>query len=354
SADLSFPEMWEEESENIWVTRAVRDDEVCNIIFNGTANECGTLRWTKEDLCSQGDFHDNCFGFSSAGKPIKNHEIRMYSSKNPALYYTSVQAALFGERFVISLSDNIVIENITVRNSGVHAIAGYFGGKNVKIRNCDFICIGGAVWNYERRIRFGNGIEFWNAAENVEISLCHFDNIYDSAVTHQGPHDTCAPAKNFIIDSNVFIRCGMAAYEQRDRMPEYAEFKFNLCLEAGEGFSKLGEVMPRRSEIWPQPMGHHLFLWRIEEPSCREGKLIVEWNNFDNAPYGAAFYSIIDGEAESQITMSNNSYFTKNPNLIARFGGIDYKTFEEYRDNKEPSSRWHGDCFYWLITGNKE
>ena len=57
----------------------------------------------------------------------------------------------------------------------------------------------------------------------------------------------------------------MAAYEQRDKMPIYAEFCNNICEDAGEGFSCLGEIMPRRSEIWPQPMGHHIFLWKMTE-----------------------------------------------------------------------------------------
>ena len=55
----------------------------------------------------------------------------------------------------------------------------------------------------------------------------------------------------------------MAAYEQRDALPQNAVFSNNVCMDAGEGFSKQGEIMPRKSEIWPQPMGHHIFFWRF-------------------------------------------------------------------------------------------
>lgn len=47
--------------------------------------------------------------------------------------------------------------------------------KNITIRNCDFSYIGGAVWQRNRKIRFGNGAEFWNYAENILIENCTFD-----------------------------------------------------------------------------------------------------------------------------------------------------------------------------------
>lgn len=84
----------------------------------------------------------------------------------------------------------------------------------------------------------------------------------------------------------------MAAYEQRDKLPLYAEFNNNICIDAREGFSKQGEVMPSYLEIWSQPMGHHAFLWRIQEQTDG-GRLEMKNNILYNAPYGAAIYSII-------------------------------------------------------------
>jgi len=99
----------------------------------------------------------------------------------------------------------------------------------------------------------------------------------------------------------------MASYEQRDVLPLYAEFIGNVCEDAGEGFSRLGEAMPRRSEIWPQPMGHHIFLWRIEKPT-QNGQKKVENNIFENAIYGSAVYSIISPDAEKQVFYKDNRY----------------------------------------------
>lgn len=329
ACDLSDPSVWKEESPNIWVTDAVKNDEVCNVIYNDS-DLCGALRWVKEDLCEQGDFYDNCFGFSNSGKKTgDDHRLWIYSEKNPALYYNSVEAAVYGERFIISLNSNIVIRDITIKNGGVHAVAGYYGAKNFKLLNCSVLRIGGCVWNYERRIRFGNGMECWDIAENVLIEGCLFSNIYDSAVTHQGAKDTCRPCKNMVFRNNIFIKCGMGAYEQRDLFPEYAEFSDNVCLDAGEGFSKLGETMPRSSEIWPQPMGHHLFLWRVDKPTPG-GRFIVKNNIFGNAPYGAAIYSVMDEASDRQMEISDNTYYTENPDLLIRLYGKDFKSFAEY------------------------
>ena len=67
----------------------------------------------------------------------------------------------------------------------------------------------------------------------------------------------------------------------------------------------LGEDIPRKSEIWPQPMGHHIFLWRIDEPTD-EGRLEIKNNIFQDAPVGSAIYSIISPAAEAQMELKNN------------------------------------------------
>ena len=65
--------------------------------------------------------------------------------------------------------------------------------------------------------------------------------------------------------------------------------------------------MPRQSEIWPQPMGHHIFLWRIKNPT-ENGGIKIENNVFGDAIYGKAIYSIIDKEAEKQLIIKDNEY----------------------------------------------
>lgn len=100
-------------------------------------------------------------------------------------------------------------------------------------------------------------------------------------------------------------RYGMAAYEVRDIMPCHTVFSKNICRDAGVGFAMQGETLPRRSEIWPQPMGHHLFIWRIEH-ATPNGEIRVEENQFEAAPNGSTLYSIVSPAAEEQFRFSGN------------------------------------------------
>ena len=68
----------------------------------------------------------------------------------------------------------------------------------------------------------------------------------------------------------------------------------------------LGEDLPRNSEIWPLPMGHHIFLWRIDKPT-EGGSLFIENNTFGSAPVGSAIYSLISDDAFKQIVIRGNT-----------------------------------------------
>lgn len=257
SQSLSDASLWKSVGKNIWQYTGILASEAANLIYgDGT---CGALRWTREELCEQGDWFDSCLGYSIQQLPLaEDHTLLVYSQENPAAFYGSIECATSQYRWLAHCGHDMVISDLEFRNNGLHGIAGEEGGRNLRIENCRFAKIGGAVWDKDQKIRFGNAFECWNVAENVEVAHCVFDDIYDSAVTHQGGAD-CKPAYHFLIRNNTFRRCGMAAYEQRDLLPTYAEFTDNVCEDAGEGFSRLGETMPRRSEIWPQPMGHHVF-----------------------------------------------------------------------------------------------
>ena len=122
----------------------------------------------------------------------------------------------------------------------------------------------------------------------------------------------------------------MAGYELRDFIPVNTTFNENVCINAGEGFSKLGEVLPRNSQIYPLPMGHHVFIWRVNKPTDG-GSLEMKRNLFLNAPIGAAIFSMATKEATEQMDIDENTYFTENPDLLNYFYGNFYKTFEEYQ-----------------------
>ena len=198
-------------------------------------------------------------------------------------------------------------------------------------------------------------MEAWDVAENFSVTGCYFDNIYDSAVTHQGGKN-CQPAKNMIFNNNVFLRCGMGALEQRDIVPLHAEFNGNICAYAGEGFSKLGEEMPRFSEIWPEPMGHHAFMWRMKAPT-EGGHQEIKNNIFVDAPYGAAIFSVCSPEADKQFIIEGNTY-SGNFELVNQLYGKKYKTFDDYKgvekDAKFKNVDVEKEIADWKKRNNKE
>ncbi len=333
STDVSSPRDWiATERENVWVCARPTRGSVGNLVFN--ADECtATLRWEKRDLCFQGDFFDelftaNCFRKETPDSSLSAGHLYMYSVGNPGEVYERIEAVDYGEHILCKIKNNVIIDGLKFKNNDF-AIAGK-GGKSVVVRNCAFENLGGCVWNYELRIRFGNALEFWNIAENVLVVNCSFKNVYDSCVTHQGPGAKTQPAKNFTVRNCLFDTYGMAAFEYRDKLPINSAFTDNICQNAGTGFAMLGEEGPRRSEIWPEPMGHHIFLWRIED-ATEGGSLLIENNTFGPAPVGAAIYSIIDERAEAQITLKNNRY-TRNDTLLIHFGGESFTELEAYKE----------------------
>lgn len=328
STDLSDPVIWEEAGKNIWLCRNATETEIGNLIYNDAVS--GTLRWSRDRLTLEGDWYDNRFGDTKAKRTRGDAQLFVYSRDNPARQYSSVAAASYGKvHRIATCADYVICEDLEFANAGVHAIRG--PASHMIIRRCRFRMIGGCVWNAEAKIRLGNAIEFWNRAEDVLVENCRFDEIYDSCVTHQG-NSECRPANGIRIRNCVFRRYGMAAFEGRDHMPIGGSFCNNTCMDAGEGFSAMGDLVPRRSEIYPLPMGHHLFFWRIDNPMPESG-FEISGNRFGNAPNGAAIYSLISAEAEARLVIKENEYAVSNTLLLAHIGGKDYppRAYEAYQ-----------------------
>lgn len=324
SLDVGDAADWSEIRPNVWKYNRRLPSEACNFIFDG-GRIGATLRWDEEQLCAQGDWYDSSMGRREGGQACGEEKVLLYSEKNPGEYYSSIECAVWGKRNLSTNARCTVCEDLCFFGSGVHALSG--GSDHVTVRRCTFSFIGGAVWNRFLRIRFGNAIEFWENGDDILIEDCYFNNIYDSCITHQGT-TKCKPAKNFVMRRNLFVNYGMGAYEGRDKMAESMEFTDNLCIYAGGGFSAFGDTSPRNSEIYPQPMGHHLFMWRIDG-ATPGGSFKIERNRFYDAT-GAALYSIISPEAEAQMHFSGNKYYTSNRSLLNFIGGKSYSPAEFY------------------------
>ena len=316
TVDVCQKERWVEISENIWKYTDPSFGEVCNVIFEGGI--CGTLRWEAALLTAQGDWYDSQFNDTEI---TNSRQFLLYSVGNPTERFRRIECSVKSQRHISANARCTVCQDLCFIG-GVHAME--MGSDHITVRRCSFAHVGGAVWKYSRRIRFGNAIEFWQHGEDILIEDCFFHNIYDSCITHQGPHETCETAKNIVIRGNLFMNYGMGAYEGRDRMSINCSFTQNLCVQAGGGFSAQGDTVPRNSEIYPQPMGHHIFLWRMDK--AEEGGCFEISDNVFYGAAGAAIYSIIDKDAEKQLILRNNRYQNDKSSLLNHLGQTSYTT----------------------------
>lgn len=334
SAEICDPTCWEEIQPNIWRYCGAEIPEVGNIVLNDEEC-CANMCWEPEEMSKQGDWYDSHAGIAEDGElreALEGVERRFlfYSEGNPAKVYSKMECSLVKDRTLLQGNRYVTVEDLCFAYNGVHGL-GETRPEHLLVRNCEFRFLGGAVWNRKLKIRFGNGFEIWEGGKDIRCENNRFYEIYDSCVTHQGSEE-CEPVWDIYFVGNVFEKYGMAAYEARDMVGYNIHFDNNICIGAGEGFALQNETPPRRSEIWPQPMGHHLFLWRIPQ-ATEGGSISVKGNVFYRAPLGAAIYSIISPEAEAQFEIDSNFYYQTPDELLIHMNGKSYSNtdFDAYR-----------------------
>ena len=70
-----------------------------------------------------------------------------------------MELALWGNRQAVTAQRYVLIRDLAFEKCGVHGFSAIHATP-ITIRNCWFRCIGGAVFDREKHIRFGNGVEF--------------------------------------------------------------------------------------------------------------------------------------------------------------------------------------------------
>jgi hypothetical protein len=124
-------------------------------------------------------------------------------------------------------------------------------------------------------------------------------------VTHQGGQSRNIPERIYF-RNNLFIDCGLAAYECREPSRE-VYFEHNTCVNAGGGFSMQGEAPPRRSDPYPQPVGYHVWVWMID-PHTQPGQVYIRHNIFCES-YGPAICLILDPADDRKLILDDNAYW---------------------------------------------
>lgn len=249
--------------EEIKVDALELDPDVGNVILDG--KKAAFKRWTLDDLKQNDDF---CYERSEG-------RVWYRSDKNPALRFKSIEAAVM--RHVVDLSgvEWAVFDGLDLRYGAAHGFGGS-GNAHVTIRNCDISWIGGGDQYREggagRRVRFGNGIEFWANARDHLVENCRIWEVYDAAITNQGSGVNVE--RNIVYRNNLIWNCEYS-FEYWNRGPESitqdVAFVDNVCLNAGYGW---GHVQR------PDPNGRCVMFYSNQ---AQTKNLVLRGNVFANA-----------------------------------------------------------------------
>lgn len=172
----------------------------------------GRTYWQPYNIGFLEDENGNIYGKRKKSKELLEDENDFYCENN-YLYIKSIinPSQKFGRiKFVsrnnlVRISSNTIITGLNIQDTGAHGIVKKDDElKNVYIKNCIIQNIGGSVQNINTFTRYGNGIEFWNQAENTLVENCIIRNIYDAGYTVQ-ENTTNTGFENNICKNNIFI-----------------------------------------------------------------------------------------------------------------------------------------------------
>ncbi|MBR5308166.1 MAG: hypothetical protein IKU43_05295 [Clostridia bacterium] len=101
---------------------------------------------------------------------------------NPGELFSSIEIARRSN--CANGRNDVTFDNLCFKYCGGHGIgAGTVNG--LTVRYCEFGWIGGSWHNFERRSRYGNGIEIYGGCRNYICDHNYIYQVYDAGITHQ-------------------------------------------------------------------------------------------------------------------------------------------------------------------------
>jgi hypothetical protein len=316
---------WKSAGYNLWKTTKVRTVtgdaavDAGNLIFN-SEQSVGWKVPTRNELNSQGKF------WSDPDHSNNKAELIMYSVGNPGSQYSNIEIALRGNVINQDGRSYIIYENLDLRYAGSHGIAGSNAHHTIA-RSCDFSYIGGSYLS--GTTRYGNGVEYYNGANDNLVERCYFNQIYDVAMTAQGKGNY--QAYNLYFNNNIVTNCEQSFefWVKGDGASAHdIYFMNNTCSYAGMGWSHAQR---------PDPNGTHLLFWGSSAPFYN---LHIRNNIFYLAANSGIFESRKDlSDLDStKIFIDNNDWHLQNMNamLAVRTGPVTEFTpysYSYYRSN---------------------
>lgn len=304
----------------------------------------GRTYWEPYNIGFLEDENGNIYGKRKKSKELLEDENDFYCENN-YLYIKSIinPSQKFGRiKFVsrnnlVRISSNTIITGLNIQDTGAHGIVKKGNElKNVYIYNCIIQNIGGSVQTASTFTRYGNGIEFWNQAENTLVEKCIIKNIYDGAYTVQG-NTTLTGFQNNVCRNNIFINCTydieLFAYNKTDTSLK-AKMKNQLienCISINQGKGWGYTVRPDKKAP------SMLMIWE-KNSIPRDADITLQNNKYINSR--CLFYarSSINNVYYSNIINSNNNniYLNKETTLFAGNGNYqDRSILKEYNQDQD-------------------
>lgn len=243
----------------------------------------------KEMLKKEMDFlcEDNYIYIKCDINPIEKYEILYMSTRIDLL----------------AISSNSEISNLTFENTGANVISKRsYPISNVIIHNCVIRDSGGskAISSTEDElIRYGNGIEFWCGAKNIQIYDNLIYNLYDAGITLQG---TANDFTDIIIRDNIiFNTCYSFELWSSGNSEGMKNVKIynNYSINEGKGWGQ---------SVRPNPYNSANFVFYGFGNNAEMDINIYNNHLFNSTRLYYVLYSIKD-RFKSEIYIDNNYYF---------------------------------------------
>ncbi len=301
SANRKLASYWTSAGTNIWKTSIPQNVEAGivnvdagNLIFNNEES-CGVKVSSVSLLLQQGDFYCN---------PV-SHYLLLYSVGNPGSYYSNIEMALGASVITIYQGSYITVQDLDIRYTGAHGIGTGGGVDHIVVQRCDLSFIGGSYQVAGYTGRYGNGVEFWQAAHDCKVQQCSFKQIYDAAMTSQGVADDNGKYQvynlyflNNIVDKSEY------AFEYwlhgSGNSTHDVYFENNTCLNAGMSWGHAQR---------PDPNGSFLTFWGFD-PGVSFNNIFIRNNIFSKAVGAGIFelYTSLYDLIKTRVTINNNCW----------------------------------------------
>lgn len=322
----------------------------------------GRTYWEPYNIGFLEDENGNIYGKRKKSKKLLEDENDFYCENN-YLYIKSIinPSQKFGRiKFVsrnnlVKISSNTIITGLNIQDTGAHGIVKKGNElKNVYIYNCIIQNIGGSVQTASTFTRYGNGIEFWNQAENTLVEKCIIKNIYDGAYTVQG-NTTLTGFQNNVCRNNIFINCTydieLFAYNKTDTSLK-AKMKNQLienCISINQGKGWGYTVRPDKKAP------SMLMIWE-KNSIPKDADITLQNNKYINSR--CLFYarSSINNVYYSNIINSNNNniYLNKETTLFAGNGNYqDRSILKEYNQDQNSTFKLLTDAQVQQISNHE-